>query len=460
VKEKVWIQVSLQNKDKIMSKICYYALGGINYKNGVITTCPRQADQLVYAHESIIPSKIFNHKNFIELRKKLYENNWPTGCSTCQEMEEHNLTSMRFDYVLDKNNFFRKKSIDGTIEKSSIKLMECYDEKKHQVKNEGLRHVEIRFSKACNFACLHCSRVYSTGWDRKLQNYVPDDEAIMNDLRQLLGTEHRHGPNDKNEMSLTTKEALEIVEDLNENFPYVNYVDFAGGEVLYQKQFFPTLEKLSEHPNARRMHISFHTNFNANFDVEKLSTALEKFGKSTITISVDAGKSFYSYFRHGGRWEKLKENVKKFREINYSTYVDVSCTTSIFQMLDIYDVFESFFDLDLNFDASIVQTPKYLDPSLILYDFRDHTFKDIEKTYDLISKIEKQKKSRLDLMQDRGARYWLDYIVEYIKNVKVGYNQFNRFLIYRKKSDELWKQNFNDYFLNYQIIDDELVKIR
>jgi hypothetical protein len=45
---------------------CFYALGGINYKNGVITTCPRQSNQLVFAHETILPSEIFNHKKFLE----------------------------------------------------------------------------------------------------------------------------------------------------------------------------------------------------------------------------------------------------------------------------------------------------------------------------------------------------------------------------------------------------------
>ena len=50
---------------------CYYALGGINYKNGVITCCPRQADQLVFANETIIPSKIYNHENFVKLREHI-----------------------------------------------------------------------------------------------------------------------------------------------------------------------------------------------------------------------------------------------------------------------------------------------------------------------------------------------------------------------------------------------------
>ena len=44
---------------------CFYALGGINYKNGVITTCPRQANQLVFANETILPSQIFNHKRHL-----------------------------------------------------------------------------------------------------------------------------------------------------------------------------------------------------------------------------------------------------------------------------------------------------------------------------------------------------------------------------------------------------------
>ena len=445
---------------------CFYALGGINYKNGVITTCPRQADQLVYANETIMPSDIFNHRNFREIRQKLKNGIWPSGCNTCEWMENNNLKSMRKDYVLNVDNFFHKPEKEEPSindpqhtkikdEKTDKRLIECYNPITNKVTTEGLRHVEFRFSTACNFSCLHCSKVYSSGWSKKLKNFEPDQEVIMNDLRQLLGTEHRHGPNDRNEMSLSTDESLKIVEDLNENFPLLQYVDFAGGELLYQKQFFPTLKKLAEHPNAKNIKISFHTNFNANFDVSVLSEHLEPFGSSTIIISVDAGRTFYSYFRHGGTWDKLKENIKEFKKINDFSWVDLSCTTSIYQMMDIYDVFDSFYELDLNFDASIVQTPQYLDPSLLLYDFYDETMKDIERTYELINKREKGNLEKSD-----HSKYWFDYIVDYVKNTKISYKHFNRFLIYRKKSDELWNQNFNDYFENYQIKDDELIRVK
>ena len=427
---------------------CLYALGGINYKNGVITTCPRQANQLVFANETILPSEIYNHKNFKNLRSMLYKNQWPSGCDTCEDMERDNLKSMRQDFMLKDNWFYKR----GERETANDNLISLYNDVTHEVDFRGLRHVELRFSSACNFACLHCSKVYSSGWSKKLQNYEPDEEVVMNDIRQLMGTEHRHGPNDKSEMRLTTEQALEIVEDLNENFPNVEFIDFAGGELLYQKQFFPTLRKLAEHPNAKNMLISFHTNFNADFNVDELSTVLEPFKESCIIISVDAGQKIYSYFRHGGTWETLKKNISDFKKINDFTHIDISCTTSIYQILEIEDVFKSFYELDCFMDGSIVQTPRYINPSIVMFEFEKETLKDFEKTYDFI-------------MKNIGSvkydfKKWFDYIAGYVKNTKLKYAQYNRFLIYRKKSDEIWGHNFNDYFENYQIEDNELVRVK
>ena len=69
-------------------------------------------------------------------------------------------------------------------------------------------------------------------------------------------------------------------------------IDFAGGEVLYQKQFFPVLERLAQHPNAKNLYIFFHSNFNAPFDVNTLNDLLKPFGQTKIKISVDAGSMF------------------------------------------------------------------------------------------------------------------------------------------------------------------------
>ena len=124
-------------------------------------------------------------------------------------------------------------------------------------------------------------------------------------------------------------------------------------------------------------------------------------------------------------------------------------------MLDIYDVFDSFLELECNFDASLVQTPKYLDPTLLFLDFRKETMNDLERTRTMLEKSESRYVKR-----HRGAMFWFDYIVDYVTKFKPKYREFNRWLVYRKKSDEIWGQNFNDYFQNYKIEDDELVRVK
>ena len=87
-----------------------------------------------------------------------------------------------------------------------------------------------------------------------------------------------------------------------------------------------------------------------------------------------------------------------------------------------------------------------------MFDFEKETLKDFQTTEDLINRSAGKFKLK--------ATKWLHYITDYVTKTKLNYNQFNRFLVYRKKSDEIWGQNFNDYFQNYQIEDDELERVK
>ena len=218
-----------------MSLPCYYALGGINFKNGFVTSCPQQSDQLVILDDEYIPSKFINTENFKDHRKQLMSGSFPRGCDMCERVECANSgISMRQEESVSLDYY----NADGSIDFL------------------GLRTAEIRFSHSCNMSCLHCSMVFSSGWMTKLKRYESDNEDRQHQLHQLTGAMHRKSPDDDLTMSISTERAIEIVEDLNRNFPNLERVDFAGGEVLYQKQFFPTLEKLSEHPNAANMPLS------------------------------------------------------------------------------------------------------------------------------------------------------------------------------------------------------------
>jgi len=417
-----------------MSLPCYYALGGINFKNGFVTSCPQQSDQLVILDQEYLPSKFFNSESFKQHRRDLMHGVWPGGCDMCERVECANSgTSMRQEESVNLKYY----NDDGSVD------------------FQGLRTAEIRFSHSCNMSCLHCSQVFSSGWMSKLKRYESDDEDRQHQLHQLTGAMHRKSPDDDLTMSISTERALEIVEDLNQNFPRLERVDFAGGEVLYQKQFFPALEKLSEHPNARFMLVMFHTNFNTDFDPIKLSNLLQKFGMSRIMISVDAGPRLYPYFRQGD-WNKLKTNIESFRSVNSKTEVNLVCTTGAYQIMEIKDIFEGFLTLDVNhIDSSIIFTPDYMNPALMMLNFKEQTLKDINDTKDYISNFcvsnirESAKTSALQAVEN---------IEKYILNHQAEQKHWEAFKVYIRKSDGIWKQTFNDHIQNYKFVNEEIIR--
>jgi len=427
------------------SLLCPYALSGINYKNGFVTSCPQQSDQLYIIEEEkfVEPSKIVNSTKFKEHRKELMSGIWPQGCHLCKEAEADNSKSMRFDFFEDKD----------------ARSLEHYDAETGEIDFKGLKHIELRFSNSCNMSCLHCSDVYSSGWMSKLKNYVADEEDQKHKLIQLTRVFHKKSDDEDLSISISIKEMEQIVDDLNANFPGIRKIDFAGGEVLYQKQFIPCLKKLAEHPHADQIALTFHTNFNAKFSPEELSEALKPFGESIIHISVDSGKNIYDYFRTG-KWNVLVDNIKRFKEVNNFSTLDVVCTTSAYQIMDIENVFESLISLEVDsIVSSIVYTPKYMNPAVMMFDFENYVLKDFEAAHKVINNNFLQATSLNEIKKIQSAREALKNIENYVINCNnLEYAEYEAFLVYIRKTDKIWKQNFNNHFKNYQYIDNKIVR--
>jgi len=409
---------------------CYYALSCIDYKFGYVTTCPRQTDRLIV--DEFLPSKIINSESFKLMRKDLASGIWPKGCWSCKESEQKNVLSMRNDFpVLEDGKFFRQQN-----EKP---ILDFFDKTTGEIDPSTVEHVEMRLSKSCNFTCFHCSTAYSSGWINLLKNYEPDSDDFRYELDQFF----KPGINEY--IRYSDEQIDSIVEDLNKNFKNLSKIQFAGGELLHQKKFFDVLKKFNDHPNAENIELTFHTNFNANFDVVELSELLKKFKKSIIIISIDGGKNIYSYFR-SGTWNKLNENIKLFKKNNNESELIGSCTTSIYQIMDIENIIDSFSELELDeYNASIVQVPRYLNPSLLNHDFKKYVFDDLETTYDYTR-------------GNKSLIKTINFIKKYVYNNNFDYRYFNAFKVFSKKIDKLTNKSFNDHFKKYKIMENNLVR--
>lgn len=458
---------------------CYFTLHGINYKNGFVTSCPQNPDHLYKIKNIVKPSEIFNSEGFRKHRLEMMSGNWSKGCHLCKEPESVGSVSMRTSY---KPEVLFYEHTPKFVKEFNRETMPG------ETWPKGLKHIELRFNNSCNMACRHCSTVYSSGWVSKIKNYVPDKEVIHYDLKQLLKTEHKDALDiSTGQLEITMEQVKEIVDDLCEYAIGLERVEFAGGEVLNQKQFFYFLKLLANHPIADQLTISFHTNFNVNFDPKELHELLSPFGNTIINISVDAGKNIYPYFRTGD-WEKLKSNIDKFREYNIKATLIAIITTSAYQIMDLQNIFSSLLEIDFDsITSSIVYSPIYLNPALMSYKFKNHIISDIEETFKIIEAEENRRHTNKETYRRswksdptpsycdiNDAKTALNEIKIYTLNTDLeDYSQnlghtsilsqqeiFRRFEVYIRKTDEIWQQNFNDFMVNYKFINGYIERVK
>ena len=282
---------------------CYYSHCSISYKHKYSTFCAFQVDPLCEFEENILPSQIFNSKGFVKTRKLLDNNSWPSGCDHCRIPESNNLKSSRQD---------------------------------HKLNHKNLERVEIRFSNACNMACLHCSPEYSSLWAKKL-NYS--------------------GPT----LGLTSNQVLMICKDLK-NISTIRRIVLSGGEPLVNKNFYKCVEVLSEHSHANEIVLSFHTNLNPGIDINfnHLDMIFKKFKEVYMVVSVDGGEKLYPTFR-GGDWKILVKNIDQALKMDINVDGTISLTT--YQMNDIKNCYLDVLPLGFReLRTMYVSTPSHLDP--------------------------------------------------------------------------------------------------
>ena len=305
---------------------CYYSHCSISFKHQYSTFCAFQVDPLCDFDDTILPSQIIKSKGFQNTKKILDNGKWPSGCDHCRIPESKKLISSRHDHPIEHND---------------------------------LERVEIRFSNACNMACLHCSPEYSSIWAKKLNYSGP-----------VLG--------------LSSEQVLKICEDLKK-IPTIRRIVLSGGEPLVNKNFYKCLKLLSEHPHANELVLSFHTNLNPGISInfDHLNTIFQKFKETYMVVSVDGGEELYPIFR-GGDWNTLVNNIDKALQMNINVDGTMSLTT--YQMNDIINCYLDVLPLGFReLRTMYVSTPEHLDPKQSVNDktMRDYEFvlRHIENNY-------------------------------------------------------------------------------
>ena len=232
--------------------------------NGDVKNCIISKEVIGNLKENSIEQ--ITQKNSV-IKRQMLDGEFPKSCEGCYLHEKHRGK----DFGSISSRLYYAKEITPHISKDLLE----------DPKNFELRHVDVRWSNKCNFACVYCSPLYSSKWETE------------------LGMKPKKNSSDN------------LKEYLYANIKRLKNVYLAGGEPMLMKQNKEFLELLLKH--NPEVHIRVNTNLSKTktgvFDL------LCQFKNVHWTISVDSIEDEFEYIRFNGVWGDFLDNLKIIRNI-------------------------------------------------------------------------------------------------------------------------------------------------
>jgi organic radical activating enzyme len=315
------------NKKKLDSVGCGFCLAKwtqvtMHLHNGTTHSCHHPEPHKVSLEElSRNPTALHNSKVKKIARKEMLENERPSECSYCWNVE-------------DNSNSFSDR-----VFKSSEPWSEPYfDEisKSDWRDNFNPKYVEVSFSNTCNFKCAYCGPEYSSKWMEEINDHGPYKLSY-----DYNGTQRME---ERNTKPYKHSEDNPYVNSFWEWFPelYKSMDTFriTGGEPLLSKDTWKVLDFIleTEEPN-KNLKLSINSNLGVPDNlidklIDKLNKIIENDLVKEIVIftSCDGHGIQSEYTRYGMNFDKLFNNIDKVLSELPKVTIVIMSTFNIFSV--------------------------------------------------------------------------------------------------------------------------------
>ena len=275
---------------------------------------------------------IWNNAEYDKMRQTFLDGYMPEECVRCADLE--------------KNPDTAHLSLKSRYQQLYSKY---HDDIMYRVENglpQRLRTIELRFGSVCNFTCLHCNGLASTSWRLKQKNYPTE-------LRPFY-----FNP----ETSPVQVIDETVVDDLTSMYEDVDYIMITGGEPLVDPinvYFLDTFPK--EH--AAHIDLLYVSNLSIlKYREHDLVELWKKFRRVEIRVSMDGDEQTYDYFRYGGKYTQLVNNIKQIQRLQNNIVVSGVTSVNILNISRLDRISAIHKELNMKFVVAFVQDrPDYLD---------------------------------------------------------------------------------------------------
>ena len=245
---------------------------------------------------------------FTDIRQKMLNNEYVPGCWKCYEDEKNGNFSMRHE------------------------SFELWDD--DEIEFTGM---EIVVGRLCNLRCVTCDADWSNKWDS-------DAKKLGLNVREKYINEF-----DLDNIDITV-------------FKKIKFIKVTGGEPFLHRQFLNLIKRLALSGDAQHIAIEIFTN--CTFYPSKMDeTALKKFQKVDISLSIDALDEQFEYLRKGADWIKSEQIFLKWNKLaeDKNINLQLATTVGILNVLYVYDLVHYFRGrYGINLMLQTVFEPKHL----------------------------------------------------------------------------------------------------
>jgi organic radical activating enzyme len=294
---------------------------------------------------SMSPKEYFESDWLKKLKQDFIEGKQSPNCNSCWIKDSRGLKSIRQHFVKNHPNI----NINDTITK----------------------HMELRESNLCNFACRMCNPTDSVKIEREIEEHPDLNKFFYNKTTNS-------NISDKN-----WSQVLDVAKGLDSLY-------LTGGEPLIMKRYYDLIDFLIENNRHHDIILRIFTNcsvYNPIF-IEKLV----KFKNAQIKMSIDAVGKVAEYQRYGTDWKTVYANIFKFAELPIQ--LGIHSTISAYTVLDMSALADLFLEIKnyknlkaelMTFNAHVVRIPKALDCANLNPTLRIKAINEIDKAIEKLS---------------------------------------------------------------------------
>ena len=300
----------------------------------------------------------FYHPFFVSLRKKMLNDEYVSGCSSCYNAE----------------------IVSGSSLRTNVNSSEIYRlTKKNKEHNPLLTSIDLAFSNVCNNRCRMCGPDLSTNWYRDAEKFGP-----------LTSNIKRKGVLSKN----TILEHCDLTK--------LRHIRILGGEPLMEEQ---KLIELLEKCNRSKLEILINTNTTIR-PYGRLFQLLKELKAVYFMLSVDAVGVLNNFLRKGSNWQEVDSNIKWFVN-EFGSNVIIHSVISIYNVNLFNNLTDYCKELGVWHEFALVDGPKWMMPRNLPVKIKNCLIKRYKDNTDIACKLvisELNKNGNIEIFKDADTQ--------------------------------------------------------